>query len=219
MQRNELLSKKQFWLRKTFGRFIFTNFFINYFLIKDIEKKAEKLFQKELKLIMKYLPKDAKNIMDIGCGLGIINIFLNKIYNYKSNFFLLDKNRIDRVIKYGFSLDYESYNDLKETRNLLINNQIKPKSISIIDVEKEFNIDVKIDLVISLKSMGYHYPIDIYLKLFKKCCDSKTSFIFDVSEGYFNYNFFKTHFNSIDIIHEEKSIHSMKRLFCSKLKN
>ena len=218
LQRNELLSKKQYWLRKRFGRLIFTNFFVNYFQIEDIEKRTEELFQNEIELIKNYLPKKVENIMDIGCGLGIINIFLNKIYNNQSNFFLLDKNRIDKVIKYGFSSDYESYNDLKETRNLLINNDIRPSSINILDVEKDFKIDAKIDLVISLKSMGYHYPIDQYLRLFQTCCDENTSFIFDVSEGYYNESLFKKHFESVDIIYEEKSVHSLKRLFCTKFK-
>jgi hypothetical protein len=219
LQRNELLSKNQYWLRKRFGRLIFTNFFVNYFQVEDIEKRTEELFQKEIELIKNYLPKKAENIMDIGCGLGIINIFLNKIYNNQPNFFLLDKNRIDKVIKYGFSSDYESYNDLKETRNLLINNDINPSSINTFDVEKDFKIDAKIDLVISLKSMGYHYPIDQYLRLFQTCCDENTSFIFDVSEGYYNESLFKKHFESIDIIYEEKSIHSLKRLLCTKFKN
>ena len=219
LQRNELLSKNQYWLRKRFGRLIFTNFFVNYFQVEDIEKRTEELFQKEIELIKNYLPKKAENIMDIGCGLGIINIFLNKIYNNQPNFFLLDKNRIDKVIKYGFSSDYESYNDLKETRNLLINNDILPSSINTFDVEKDFQIDTKIDLVISLKSMGYHYPIDQYLRLFQTCCDENTSFIFDVSEGYYNESLFKKHFESIDIIYEEKSIHSLKRLLCTKFKN
>ena len=219
LQRNDLLSKKQYWLRKRFGRLIFTNFFVNYFQVEDIEKRTEELFQKEIELIKKYLPKKAENIMDIGCGLGIINIFLDKIYNNQPNFFLLDKNRIDKVIKYGFSSDYESYNDLKETRNLLINNDINPSSINTFDVEKDFKIDAKIDLVISLKSMGYHYPIDQYLRLFQTCCDENTSFIFDVSEGYYNESLLKKHFESVDIIYEEKSIHSLKRLLCTKFKN
>ena len=219
LQRNELLSKNQYWLRKRFGRLIFTNFFVNYFQVDDIEKHTEELFQKEIELIKNYLPKKAENIMDIGCGLGIINIFLNKIYNNQPNFFLLDKNRIDKVIKYGFSSDYESYNDLKETRNLLINNDINPSSINTFDVEKDFKIDAKIDLVISLKSMGYHYPIDQYLRLFQTCCDENASFIFDVSEGYYNESMFKKHFESVDIIYEEKSIHSLKRLLCTKFKN
>jgi hypothetical protein len=218
LQRNELLSKKQYWLRKRFGRFIFTNFFVNYFQVEDIEKRTKELFQKEIELIKDYLPKKAENIMDIGCGLGIINIFLNKIYNNQTNFYLLDKNKIDKVIKYGFSSDYESYNDLKETRNLLINNDIKPSSINTLDVEKDFKIDAKIDIVISLKSMGYHYPIDQYLRLFQTCCDENTSFIFDVSEGYYNESLFKKHFESVDVIYEEKSIHSLKRLLCTKFK-
>ena len=219
LQRNELLSKNQYWLRRRFGRLIFTNFFVNCFQIEDIEKRTEELFQKEIELIKNYLPKKVENIMDIGCGLGIINIFLNKIYSNQPNFFLLDKNRIDKVIKYGFSLDYESYNDLKETRNLLISNDIKPSSINTFDVEKNFQINAEIDLVISLKSMGYHYPIDQYLRLFQSCCNENTSFIFDVSEGYYNKSIFKRHFESVDVIYEEKSIHSLKRLLCKKFIN
>ena len=37
--------------------------------------------------------------MDVGCGLGIINIYLNRIFKNSSNFFLLDKNRFDKKIK------------------------------------------------------------------------------------------------------------------------
>ena len=218
LQRNELLSEKQNWLRRRFGRFIFTNFLINYFQIDDIEKRTEELFQKEIKLIKSYLPKKAENIMDIGCGLGIINIYLNEIYNNRPNFFLLDKNKIDKKIKYGFSRDYESYNDLNETRNLLLNNNININSIITIDVEKNIKIDNKIDLVISLKSMGYHYPIDVYLPLFATCCDENTIFIFDVTEGYYKESLFRKYFDTVNIIYEEKSIHSLKRLFCTKIR-
>ena len=216
LQRNELLSKKQNWLRKRFGRFIFTNIFVNYFQIQDIEKRTEELFRREIESIKDYLPKNAENIMDIGCGLGIINIYLNQIYNNQPNFFLLDKNRIDKEIKYGFSSEYESYNDLNQTKNLLLNNNIN--SLHTIDVEKDIKIENKIDLVISLKSMGYHYPIDQYLKLFRTCCDDNTCFIFDVSEGYYNASLLKKYFDVVDIIYEEKSIHSLKRLFCTKFK-
>ena len=216
LQRNELLSKKQNWLRKRFGRLIFTNIFVNYFQIQDIEKRTEELFRREIEAIKDYLPKNVENIMDIGCGLGIINIYLNQIYNNQPNFFLLDKNRIDKEIKYGFSSEYESYNDLNQTKNLLLNNNIN--FLHTIDVEKDIKIENKIDLVISLKSMGYHYPIDEYLKLFRTCCDDNTCFIFDVSEGYYNASLLKKYFDVVDIIYEEKSIHSLKRLFCTKFK-
>ena len=75
------------------------------------------------------MPKNINNILDIGCGLGVIHIFLNRIYQNQLDFFMLDKDKIDRTIKYGFSENYESYNDLTETKNLLCKNGIKEEQI------------------------------------------------------------------------------------------
>ena len=218
LQRNELLTNKQKWTRKKLGRFLFTNFFINFNQVKNIELEAENLFKSEINTFKDFLPKTCDNIMDIGCGLGIINILLNKFYNNKTSFYLLDKNRIDKKIKYGFSSNYESYNDLNETKRILLENNISESSLFLFDVEKDIQIDSKIDLVISLKSMGYHYPFETYLELFKKISNQNTTFIFDVSEGYYNYDTFKKYFENTSIIYEEKSIHSLKRMFCSKFK-
>ena len=218
LQRNELLTEKQKWKRKKFGRFLFTNFFINFNQAKDITLNAENLFKSEMDTFKDFLPRTCNNIMDIGCGLGIINILLNNFYNDKTSFYLLDKNRIDKKIKYGFSSNYESYNDLNETKRILLENNISESSLFLFDVEKDIQIDSKIDLVISLKSMGYHYPFETYLELFKKISNQNTTFIFDVSEGYYNYDTFKKYFENTSIIYEEKSIHSLKRMFCSKFK-
>ena len=219
LQRNELLSQKQNWLRRKFGRLIFTNFLVNFYQIKNIEKISEELFKDELKTFQNFLPKNIKNIMDIGCGLGIIDILLDQLYKGDPNFFLLDKNKVDRKIKYGFSSNYESYNDLNETKNLLLNNKISINRINIFDVDKKIEINKNIDLVISLKSMGYHYPIEEYINVIKKCCSDDTIFIFDVSEGYYNENSLNNHFKYIKIIYEERSVHTLKRLFCKGLNN
>ena len=98
LQRNELLTETQKWLRKKFGRFLFTNLLINFFQNKNLEQNTENLFLTEIETFKKYLPNSVKNIMDIGCGLGIINIYLNSIYEKNITFFLLDKNRIDKKI-------------------------------------------------------------------------------------------------------------------------
>ena len=84
LQRNELITKRQKWLRKKFGRFIFTNILINYFQDKYLEKNTENLFSKEIETFKNYLPNSPKNIMDIGCGLGIIDIYLNRIFKNRS---------------------------------------------------------------------------------------------------------------------------------------
>ena len=218
LQRNELLTERQKWTRKKFGRFLFTNFFINFNQANDITLKAENLFKSEIDTFKDFLPNHAKSIMDIGCGLGIINILLNKFYNDKASFYLLDKNCIDKKIKYGFSSNYESYNDLNETKQILLENNISENRLFLFDVEKDIQIDSKIDLVISLKSMGYHYPFETYLQLLVKCCNENTIFIFDVSADTFDEILFKKYFENIQIIYEEKSIHSLKRLFCKGLK-
>ena len=216
LQRNELLTDKQKFLRKRFGRFIFTNFLINFYQDHEIENKVERLFESEFNLISQYLPKNLNNIMDVGCGLGVIDIFLNRFYKKNLNFYLLDKNKIDKKIKYGFSEDYESYNVLEETKNLLLNNDLNESSINIIDVDKKIEIKQKIDFVISLKSMGYHYPFENYLKLFSNCCTKQTIFIFDISDN--QNHLLGDYFEEIQLIYEEKSIHPLKRLCCKKFK-
>ena len=218
LQRNELLSKKQKFLRKKTGRFLFTNFFINFFQDKNIEKKAENLFEKEFETFKLFLPNSVKNIMDIGCGLGIINIYLNDFFSSNSNFFLLDKNRVDNKIKYGFSSNYESYNDLNETKNILSENDIDSSCIFLFDVEKKIQINNKMDLVISLKSMGYHYPVDTYIDLFKKCCTKDTIFIYDVGEDQYDEYYLKNIFDDVKIIYEEKTNNILRRLCCSNFK-
>ena len=218
LQRNELLSDNQKWLRKKFGRFIFTNILVNYFHHKDLEKKTENLFLTEIKTFKNYLPNSVNNVMDIGCGLGIINIYLNKIFNNKPNFFLLDKNRIDKKIKYGFSDNYESYNDLTETKNILLNNKFKNSCIKLFNVENKIIINKKIDLVISLKSMGYHYPINTYIELFRNCCTKDTVFIYDIGENQYDEIYLKTVFDDIKIIYEEKTNNVLRRVCCKNFK-
>ena len=88
LQRNNLLSEKQKFLRKKFGRMIFTNILVNFYQNKDILKVTKDLFQKEIDTIKNFLPNEVENIMDVGCGLGIINIFLDKIYSNEVNFYL-----------------------------------------------------------------------------------------------------------------------------------
>ena len=218
LQRNELLTQTQNLIRKKFGRFLFTNFFINYFQNKNIEKITEELFLKEFETFKHFLPNSVNNIMDIGCGLGIINVYLNNFFGKKPIFFLLDKNRIDKKIKYGFSSNYESYNDLNETKNILLENDVDISSLYLFDVEKEFQINKKMDLVISLKSMGYHYPINTYIELFRNCCTKDTVFIYDIGENQYDEIYLKTVFDDIKIIYEEKTNNILRRVCCKNFK-
>ena len=179
LQRNEFLSSSQIKLRKFFGRSLFTNFFINYFQDINLEQKVFDKIKEEFETLKNYLPSNVKNIMDIGCGIGLINIFLNDYFIDCQKFYLLDKNNIDSKIVYGFSDNYESYSITNVTKNFLINNNIKEHKLNLIDVDKNFSIKPNsIDLCISLVSMGYHYPLSQYLDTMKEVSNNNTVFIF-----------------------------------------
>ncbi len=217
LQRNELLSNRQKYLRKKFGRYIFTNFLIHYFQKKNLENLTENLFKNELNTFEKYLPVNVENIVDIGCGLGILHIYINQKYQNLPNFYLLDKNTVDTKIKYGFSENYESYNDLNQTKNILINNGLLNEQIFIKNVDEKISIDKKINLVISLKSMGYHYPIENYIELLRTFCVDETVFIFDVFGEKYSIEKVKENFKEVNIIYEETTAHTLKRLYCKGL--
>tara|TARA_Y100001958_G_scaffold43799_1_gene29111 strand:- start:153 stop:872 length:720 start_codon:yes stop_codon:yes gene_type:complete len=216
LQRNELLSQRQKILRKRFGRFLFTNFFVHFFQNQKLDESVQNLFEKEYDIIKNFLPSNVSNILDIGCGLGILNIFLNRKYNSKAKFFLIDKNKIDLKIKYGFSENYESYNNLNETKKILLANNIINEQIFLKNAEENIDIGEKIDLVISLKSMAFHYPLENYLNLLKRVCTKNTEFIFDISTERYQINNLAKYFENIDIIYEEDSQHPLKRIHCKK---
>ena len=217
LQRNELLSTRQKYLRKKFGRYIFTNILVHYFQKNNLESLTEDLFKRELNTFEKYLPATIENIIDIGCGLGILHIYINRMYQNKPSFYLLDKNTIDSKIKYGFSKNYESYNVLNETKNILLNNGVMREQIHLKNVDEEFTIFNKIDLVISLKSMGYHYPIENYIGLLQKICNYETIFVFDVAGEKYDIDTLKLKFKEVQIIYEENTMHTLKRVCCSGL--
>ena len=221
LQRNELLSQRQAFYRKKFGRFLFTNLFIHFNQKKNLEDLSFQLFNEEYNIIKNYLPKKINNIMDIGCGLGMINILLQRHYKNNIKYFLIDKDKVDLKIKYGFKENYESYNDLNETKKIINSNGIKNENIFMFNADKKIMIDSKIDLVISLKSMGYHYPYEKYLSLLKRVTNVNCIFIFDLaSKKYEDLEIIKKHFREHEIIYSEDSIHPLKRVvFKGLIKN
>lgn len=217
LQRNELLSKKQKILRKRFGRFLFTNFFVHFFQNQKLDESVQNLFEKEYETIKNFLPSNVSNILDIGCGLAILDIFLAQRYK-KSNFFLIDKNKVDLKIKYGFSKNYESYNNLNETKKILLANNILGEQIFLKNAEEKIDINKKMDLVLSIKSMAFHYPLENYLDLLKRVCTKNTEFIFDISTERYQLDSLSEYFEKIDIIYEEDSQHPLKRVHCKNFK-
>ena len=219
LQRIGLISEKQRTIRKKFGRYLFTNFFVNFFISqKEIENKINDEFLKEFNSIKNYLPKNPKNILDIGCGLGVINIYLNDYYSKKTYFTLIDKNYVDKKVAYGFKNNSESYNKIEITKDFLILNGFKTEQLQLINADENFVLNNKYELIISLFSMGYHYSIKNYIDIIKKKSTKSTKVIFDLSMEYNELNEVKKYFNKVVIIKNDNEVkQNYLRLLCSEI--
>ena len=219
LQRNELQNTIQRKIRKLFGRYLFTSFFIYFFNTKKtISKNISKIILNEFEEIKPYLHKDINQILDIGAGLGLIDILLNNYLNKVSNFTLIDRNFISKKIKYGFSKDYEGYNLLKKTEFFLIRNGLDKNQIKLIDTNHDINLINKFDLIISLISMGYHYPVDNYLNILKHNSHKETIFIFDLADEHNKVEEIKILFEKVHVLKVVNKRHKQIRVICKRIK-
>ena len=203
LQRNEYQSNFSKYFRKILGREIHTRILI-YYLNNNIDAINKKFYQdieNEFLKFKKLLPNNVKNILDIGCGIGAINIFLNNFYNGSANFHLIDKNYVSKKVIYGYrESNAEGYNDLLLTKEFLKKNSINENSISTYDIDKDRLKEIKYDLVISLISWGYHYPLEVYINYLRENSNEETIYIFDIAEEYVSTEDVNKYFNKINII-------------------
>lgn len=130
-------------------------------------KKVEELFNQEMnneyESMKQYLPANANSILDIGCGVAGIDIFLNKHYG-SPNIYLLDKTEMPSKVYYGLTSKGCYYNSLDIAKKLLEENGVKSENIHLEEaMDNKINFDTKFDLVVSLISWGFHYPVSTYL--------------------------------------------------------
>lgn len=132
-----------------------------------IENQFNKDMENEYEDIKPWLPGSASVILDIGCGIGGIDVLLHRHYNCdpKIAFYLLDKTNIRKRVYYGFEEKSAFYNSLDVTEQLLSQNGIPRKNIHLLESTPDLRINVGTDvaLVISLFSWGFHYPVSTYL--------------------------------------------------------
>ena len=172
-----------------------------------IKALYENDMRREYLSIVKYLPKSCSTILDIGCGLAGIDIFLHRHYqDYSPIFYLLDKTYTEKNVYYGFKLKGSFYNSLKMAQTMLINNGLSFKNIHTLEANKnnDINIDCKIDLVISLISWGFHYPVDIYLDRVYNLLNNSGLIILDTRKKTNGIETLKKKFKKVFIIMEKE---------------
>jgi len=149
---------------------------------KSIKKTYELEMKNDYHSLRRYLPKSCCSVLDIGCGVAGIDVWINRHYlDSNINFYLFDKTKTEKKIIYGFKEDREFYNSLRVAKSLLTLNDICEETIFLLEAteENEIHINGPIDLILSLISWGYHYPVSVYLNEVHELLSSHGTLILD----------------------------------------
>ena len=216
LQRIELASPFLSKIRKSFGRYLFTNFITKFFVSpKSINKKYYSIMKNEFSELKKKIDFSNKKILSIGSGMCGLELVINS-KNKNNKFTIIEKNYVSKKVKYGWDeKNIEGYNNLNLLKKFMLKNGMK-NNFKIYDFDRDNLPFGKFDLIISLYSLDYHYDFKIYLNFFKKVVNKDTIFIFDTIRP----QFFRLLFENVEIISSsQKEIHSSKRIICKKFIN
>ena len=141
------------------------------------------IITKEFNLMLPFLPVICNKILDIGCGVAGIDVLLSEEYS-QPEIYLLDSNhRSTNNIVYGFDHGEFYYNSFLATNDMMVQNGISKYHIMNLNTGL-VNIDNNsIDIVISLLSCGYHYPVEKYLTEINRILSRDGVLIIDVREN------------------------------------
>jgi hypothetical protein len=160
---------------------------------------------KDYNMIKDYLPVRINNSLDIGCGLGLIDVALFNHYNENINLHLLDKtNSIEENSNVrGFNEKYIFYNSMESAVDTLVSNGVARNSIHTYEVS-ENTIEVinqnKYELILSLLSCGWHYSIETYIELIKNTLTNDGILILDIRHDTNQLEYAKEHFELLHTI-------------------
>ena len=130
------------------------------------------------------LPEKPLRILDIVCGVACIDIFLFRHYRESADlkFWLLDRSEISKNLFYYFRERGAFYNSLEVARETLRSNGVADEQIITLTADDKFQvpIDEAVDLVVSLISWGYHYPVESYLQNVFRVMHNESTLILDI---------------------------------------
>ena len=170
----------------------------------DIAKCYEGDIGRTYESIKAYLPKNCSRVLDIGCGLGGIDLMIYNHYNGNVELNLLDYSKIDDKIHYGYQNTGSIYNSLELSKEFLVMNGVDESKIKIHNAENEFPIG-RFDVILSILSCGFHYPVSTYLDKVKDCLDGVA--IFDIRKHSNQEDELRKNFNHVEVIAEYTKCH------------
>jgi SAM-dependent methyltransferase len=164
----------------TFGRseILFTEAFLRR---RRIIRLAFEEIRNEFLKIREFIGKrQIKSVLDIGCGHGILDLMFCKEYGCDIHLVDIESTKPKHHEFRNFGSGYSS---LHKAKQFLTANGISENRISCTNPQKGVLADAPIDLVISLLSCGFHYPLSQYLPFVRRNLKPGGMFIFDMRNG------------------------------------
>lgn len=163
----------------------------------------------EYNLIKDLLPVKCNSVLDIGCGIGGIDVMIYQHYYFKPKIYLFDfiDQMYDKKIQYGFNEKYYGYNSKEQTIKFMNANGVK--QYEYIDASAGIPITklTNVDLIISLLSWGYHYSVDTYIEQVLPILSDDGILIMDIRQETNGLDTLAKYFSSVKIIATANKAH------------
>jgi 16S rRNA G527 N7-methylase RsmG len=154
---------------------------INYFysfIIPDISSLNE------------YISPETRSILDIGAGIGLFDLCLNQLFKHKASFDLVEVEELDSNTE---------IKPVQTLERLMLANNVD--NINII-VNKSINqyFHKRYDLIVSFRSWGYLYDLNLYEEFVRKTLNHDGIVITDLSIYDDSIKKFSSLFNDVTLI-------------------
>ena len=152
---------------------------------RAITRGYARMIHEDFEMIRPHLPADAARILDIGCGIGGLDVLLHRHYSGEPGpvIDLLDRTNPRTIPSYGFHREMEFYNALEISSAVLRDNGIPADAFRTLDAADGEFPKGPLDLVISIASWGFHYPLSTYLDRVVGALDTGGTLILDLRRG------------------------------------
>lgn len=102
---------------------------------------------------------NVERMTDIGCGYGLVDIFF--FHDFQCDVQLIDIEESD-YRDHNFAEQGAGYSSLTVAKRLLAANGVDPQKVQSCNPTRDPLPTQAVDLVISLLSLGFHYPLETY---------------------------------------------------------
>ena len=151
---------------------------------RRVRSEYVNVIRQEFESVKPYLPQSASRTLDIGCGAALIDVFVARHLiegGSDVHVHLLDRTALSERVFYGFKSQAAFYNSLSLSHKILRANGVRDDRIHLHDPDDLQELgEHRFDLVLSLISWGFHYPVSTYLEFVRDRLAPSGRLILDV---------------------------------------